>query len=162
MLLISNIGNILLSVNPYENIKGLYEPIPEKVDMNVPHVYAIANQAYQAMLTNGLRGMSQSILVNGESGAGKTEAAKRVMSFLTDRSQTADWNWQNLSMVEWVLCGVGAEWAVAADDVGAPVYRDYLASVWTRQVAERAATKKLPLLPQKSCPVTCHKWKMPS
>jgi myosin heavy subunit len=44
-----------------------------------PHVYGIAEQAYQKILD---KGANQSILVSGESGAGKTESVKIMMQYL--------------------------------------------------------------------------------
>ena len=54
---------------------------PEFVETKAPHVYAIADKAYRNMTTPtteyGQR--SQSIMVSGESGAGKTETCKIIM-----------------------------------------------------------------------------------
>lgn len=56
-----------------------------------PHIYAVADAAYRAMtgpLVAGHGSPNQSILVSGESGAGKTESTKFIMSYLAIISTT--------------------------------------------------------------------------
>jgi len=73
-------GDILISINPYKNIPLLYN-FPEmnslgKQEQPDPHVFVTADRAYRALQKDG---KCQSILVSGESGAGKTEASKYIM-----------------------------------------------------------------------------------
>ena len=43
-----------------------------------PHLFAISDGAYQQMITNA---KDQSMLITGESGAGKTENTKKVITY---------------------------------------------------------------------------------
>ncbi|XP_064257290.1 unconventional myosin-Ia isoform X1 [Passer domesticus] len=78
------IGNVVISVNPYQSLP-IYTP--EKVEEYrncsffavKPHIYAIADDAYRSLRD---RDRDQCILITGESGAGKTEASKLVMSYV--------------------------------------------------------------------------------
>ena len=54
---------------------------------NPPHVYAIAESAYRTMRTNN---RNQCIIISGESGAGKTEASKKLMEYITAVSKNSD------------------------------------------------------------------------
>lgn len=80
------VANILIAVNPYYDIPKLYGPDAIKsyrgksLGTLPPHVYAIADKAYRDMK---VLKMSQSIIVSGESGAGKTENTKFVLRYLT-------------------------------------------------------------------------------
>ncbi|KAJ8899498.1 hypothetical protein K2173_018472 [Erythroxylum novogranatense] len=78
-------GNILIAVNPFEGLPHLYDShMMDRYrgapfgDLN-PHIFAIADIAYREMINEG---KSNSILVSGESGAGKTETTKMLMRYL--------------------------------------------------------------------------------
>jgi myosin-5 len=52
-----------------------------------PHLFAIAEDARRHMQENGT---GQTIIVSGDSGAGKTESAKLIMRFLASRKGSRD------------------------------------------------------------------------
>ncbi|KXJ14045.1 Unconventional myosin-VI [Exaiptasia diaphana] len=76
------VANILLAVNPYHDVRDLYskETIHKYHGKSLgtmpPHVFAIADKAYRDMRAYK---QSQSIVVSGESGAGKTESTKYIL-----------------------------------------------------------------------------------
>lgn len=73
------IGNVLISVNPFRDL-GIYaeEVLKSYQGKNrlemTPHVYAIAEGAWKNMTDYG---QNQCVIISGESGAGKTENAKK-------------------------------------------------------------------------------------
>lgn len=81
------VANILIAVNPYKEIGNLYSLDTIKkyqgksLGTVLPHAYAIGDKAYRDM--RSLK-QSQSIIVSGESGAGKTENAKFLLKYLTE------------------------------------------------------------------------------
>ncbi|CAA7395580.1 unnamed protein product [Spirodela intermedia] len=78
-------GNILIAVNPFQRLPHLYDSHMMAQYKGAclgelsPHVFAVADVAYRAMINEG---KSNSILVSGESGAGKTETTKMLMRYL--------------------------------------------------------------------------------
>uniref|UniRef100_A0A0D9WJ42 Myosin motor domain-containing protein n=1 Tax=Leersia perrieri TaxID=77586 RepID=A0A0D9WJ42_9ORYZ len=87
-------GNILIAINPFQRLPHLAEPhtMEKYKGANFgeldPHVFAIADVSYRQMMNER---KSNSILVSGESGAGKTETTKmlmRYLAFLGGRSRT--------------------------------------------------------------------------
>ncbi|XP_039812357.1 myosin-11-like isoform X8 [Panicum virgatum] len=89
-------GSILIAINPFQRLPNLVDArTMEKYkganlgDLD-PHVFAIADVSYRQMINEG---KSNSILVSGESGAGKTETTKllmRYLAFLGGRSGTGE------------------------------------------------------------------------
>ncbi|XP_050206968.1 myosin-6-like [Mercurialis annua] len=78
-------GNILIAVNPFRRLPHLYDSHMMAQYKGAafgelsPHPFAVADAAYRLMINDGV---SQSILVSGESGAGKTESTKLLMRYL--------------------------------------------------------------------------------
>ncbi|CEL51514.1 hypothetical protein RSOLAG1IB_00049 [Rhizoctonia solani AG-1 IB] len=77
-------GIVLIAVNPFQRV-SLYGPEiiqaysgRRKGELE-PHIFAIAEDAYNRMTKDS---EGQTIIVSGESGAGKTESAKLIMRFL--------------------------------------------------------------------------------
>ena len=83
----TSIGTILISVNPFKRLPMYMPSIMEmysKAGGNKrlpPHTFGIADRSYKQMREFK---RDQSILISGESGAGKTEATKQCLSFLAE------------------------------------------------------------------------------
>uniref|UniRef100_A0AAX7VSC5 Myosin IHa n=1 Tax=Astatotilapia calliptera TaxID=8154 RepID=A0AAX7VSC5_ASTCA len=82
-LIYTYIGTLLVSVNPYKEL-DIYNKKQMDIYMGVnffelpPHIYALADNAYHTMLTEF---NNHFILISGESGAGKTEASKKILQY---------------------------------------------------------------------------------
>lgn len=95
-------GDIVIAVNPYQWIEELYSEEVRNLYANKlvwdveaegdvkstvePHVYETSSLAYRGL---AVEGQNQSILVSGESGAGKTETVKILMSHLASIQATS-------------------------------------------------------------------------
>jgi myosin-1 len=78
------IAHVLISVNPFRDL-GIYTTEvldsyrgKNRLEMS-PHVFATAEAAYYKMNNEK---ENQCVIISGESGAGKTEAAKRIMQYI--------------------------------------------------------------------------------
>lgn len=74
----------LVAINPYQNLPLYTDAIVQQYrgkrrDENPPHIFAVAERAWVSM---GEERENQSILITGESGAGKTESTKKVIQYL--------------------------------------------------------------------------------
>ncbi|XP_075570293.1 LOW QUALITY PROTEIN: unconventional myosin-Ie [Pelecanus crispus] len=79
------IGSVLISVNPFKQMPYFGE---KEIEMyqgaaqyeNPPHIYALADGMYRNMIIDR---ENQCVIISGESGAGKTVAAKYIMSYIS-------------------------------------------------------------------------------
>uniref|UniRef100_A0A669AW40 Unconventional myosin-Ih n=1 Tax=Oreochromis niloticus TaxID=8128 RepID=A0A669AW40_ORENI len=82
-LIYTYIGTLLVSVNPYKEL-DIYSKKQMDTYMGVnffelpPHIYALADNAFRTMMSEF---NNHFILISGESGAGKTEASKKILQF---------------------------------------------------------------------------------
>ncbi|KAG5491542.1 hypothetical protein JIQ42_01446 [Leishmania sp. Namibia] len=102
-LIYTNIGSVLLVVNPFKEIQGLYNDAhmqfyrhsgrlggtryallegqePGDAALGGPHIFALAEDTYRSMVSEE---ENQCIIISGESGAGKTEASKQIMQYIS-------------------------------------------------------------------------------
>merc|ERR1711936_225933 len=83
-------GLFCIAINPYKRypiytLRTMELYVGKRRNECWPHIFAIAEGAYQGMCTSGI---NQSILITGESGAGKTENTKKVISYFASIGAT--------------------------------------------------------------------------
>ncbi|XP_069767359.1 unconventional myosin-Ie isoform X2 [Narcine bancroftii] len=79
------IGPVLISINPFKQMPYFGE---KEIEMyqgaapyeNPPHIYALADTMFRNMIIDG---ENQCVIISGESGAGKTVAAKYIMGYIS-------------------------------------------------------------------------------
>ncbi|XP_030075158.1 unconventional myosin-If [Microcaecilia unicolor] len=86
------IGSVLISVNPFKQMPyftdreiELYQGAAQYE--NPPHIYALTDNMYRNMLIDS---ENQCVIISGESGAGKTVAAKYIMGYISKVSGGGD------------------------------------------------------------------------
>ncbi|KAJ3593941.1 hypothetical protein NHX12_006274 [Muraenolepis orangiensis] len=98
------VGTILIVINPFKFLP-IYNPKHVKMYDNhalgemEPHIYAVADVAYRAMLR---RRRNQCVVISGESGSGKTQSTNFLIHHLTALSQKGF-----ASGVEQIILGAG-------------------------------------------------------
>lgn len=79
-------GLVLVALNPYcsrpfYGREVVWAHRGKKRDQLAPHLFAVAEEAFQGLLAGE---MSQSIIINGESGAGKTMSTRLIMRYFSE------------------------------------------------------------------------------
>uniref|UniRef100_A0A8C7GK64 Myosin Ic, paralog a n=1 Tax=Oncorhynchus kisutch TaxID=8019 RepID=A0A8C7GK64_ONCKI len=91
-LIYTYIGSVLVSVNPNKDLE-IYSKAHMERYRGVsfyeisPHIYAVSDNTYRAMRTER---RDQCILISGESGAGKTEASKKILQYYATTCPVTD------------------------------------------------------------------------
>jgi myosin I len=85
-IIYTSISDVLISMNPYKMLP-IYESsiIQDYVGRSrielPPHIFSVAEESYRSMLNDQ---KNQCVIISGESGAGKTEAAKKIMQYVAE------------------------------------------------------------------------------
>ncbi|CEI87032.1 Putative Complex: MYO2 of S. cerevisiae belongs to the actin-associated motorproteins [Rhizopus microsporus] len=95
-------GIVLIAANPFARV-SLYDPEmiqkysgSRREDLE-PHLFAIAEDAYRCMIRDN---KNQTIIVSGESGAGKTVSAKYIMRYFATADDTSSAGVESMTEVE--------------------------------------------------------------
>eukprot|EP01088_Endostelium_zonatum_P014079 TRINITY_DN294_c0_g2_i1.p1 TRINITY_DN294_c0_g2~~TRINITY_DN294_c0_g2_i1.p1 ORF type:complete len:1666 (-),score=459.95 TRINITY_DN294_c0_g2_i1:2-4921(-) len=83
-LVYTNCGTILVAINPFERLdiytqKIVQQYVGKRIGQEPPHIFAVGEDAYARMREDKV---NQSIIISGESGAGKTETMKLILQYL--------------------------------------------------------------------------------
>eukprot|EP00741_Cyanophora_paradoxa_P021633 tig00000241_g20880.t1 len=77
-------GPLVIAINPFKKLKiytetVLHSYMSKRFGEEPPHAFAVGEAAYRSLIREN---KSQSIIISGESGAGKTETTKFVMQYI--------------------------------------------------------------------------------
>lgn len=95
-LIYTAVGSMLIAVNPYRDIEHsvstrcaeLYLSASlSELDVMAPHIFAVAARAWLGLQSANLK--AQSVIISGESGAGKTENTKFVLKILCQKRNSS-------------------------------------------------------------------------
>ncbi|KAF0287019.1 Myosin heavy chain, muscle [Amphibalanus amphitrite] len=83
-------GLFCVAINPYKRfpiytLRAIKIYLGKRRNEVPPHIFALSDGAYSDMMANG---QNQSILITGESGAGKTENTKKVITYFAQVGAT--------------------------------------------------------------------------
>jgi len=99
------VGSFLIAVNPYF-LFPMYNPKytnmyqGKRLGELPPHIFAIADDAYNSMLNDRI---DQTVIISGESGSGKTESTKFLLHHMMSLSSKLD----DSSSLELITLGTG-------------------------------------------------------
>ena len=99
------VGSFLIAINPYflfpmYNPKYTHMYQGKRLGELPPHIFAIADDAYNSMLNDGI---DQTVIISGESGSGKTESTKFLLHHMMSLSSKLD----DSSSLELITLGTG-------------------------------------------------------